>query len=211
MLKKLAVTLALAFASPALAASTTTTVVTTGAYSDLGAGPLMIENLSNVAVQICEGDSLPVTATYCHVLAAGVPVLTPFPTTSHLYAQSLNGSATVAASPLQAQALPAGTNALGSVTVNNPVGAAGLATAQASIGTTAAQIVAARTGAVGTGRVTVTIFNTGSTTVFVGASGVTTASGAQIQPGASRTINTTAAIFGIVASGTGAVDAMETY
>ena len=36
-------TVAALIASPALAASTTTTVVTTGAYSDLGAGPLMIE------------------------------------------------------------------------------------------------------------------------------------------------------------------------
>ena len=108
-------------------------------------------------------------------------------------------------------ALPAGSSQIGSVYVNNPVGAASVATAQASIGATASLIVAARTGVPGAGRVAVTIFNTGSATVYVGGSSVTTSTGMQIQPGNVRTLNTTAALYGIVVSGTGSVDAMETY
>jgi hypothetical protein len=109
--------------------------------------------------------------------------------------------------------LGAGSSTIGAVGVNNhPVGAASLATAQAaSIGTSATSIVAARTGAIGTGRIAATLYNYGSVTVFVGPSGVTTSTGIPVVAGASLTLNTTAALYGVVASGTGAVAVAETF
>jgi hypothetical protein len=94
---------------------------------------------------------------------------------------------------------------------NNAVGAASLATSQASIGATAASIVAARTGAVGIGRIAVTLYNNGSATVYVGASGVTTSTGIPLAPGAALTLNTTAAVYGIAASGTQTIGVLETF
>jgi hypothetical protein len=92
-----------------------------------------------------------------------------------------------------------------------PVGSASLATSQASIGATAAQIVAARTGAPGTGRIAVTLVNFGSATVFYGPSGVTTTTGMPLPAGAAMTINTQAALYGIAASGTQTIGVMETF
>jgi len=92
-----------------------------------------------------------------------------------------------------------------------PVGSASLATSQASIGTTAAQIVAARNGAPGTGRIAVTLYNFSSATVFYGASGVTATTGFPLPAGAAATINTTAALYGIAASGTQTIGVMETF
>lgn len=93
------------------------------------------------------------------------------------------------------------------------IGTANLATAQASVGATATQIVAARTGAQGTGRKTVCVTQAGSTVVYLGGSGVTTSSGDYLAgtPGAGKCFDTQAAIYGIVASGTDAVSATETY
>jgi len=92
-----------------------------------------------------------------------------------------------------------------------PVGAGAFAASQASIGSSAGLIVAARTGAPGTGRIAVTIQNNGSATVFVGAAGVTTAAGMPLAAGAAITINTTAAVYGIAASGTQTIGVLETY
>jgi hypothetical protein len=100
----------------------------------------------------------------------------------------------------------------GSVGVNNqPVGSAALATAQATISTTAASIVAARTGASGTGRIAATLYNTGAVTVFVGNSGVTTGAGMPIPAGGAITLNTQAALYGITASSSVTVAVVETY
>ena len=108
--------------------------------------------------------------------------------------------------------LPTGSNMIGAVVVaNNPVGASALATAQASIGTTAAAIVAARTGGSGTGRITATLYNTGAVTVFVGSSGVTTGNGIPVPAGASLTLKTTAALYGITASSSATVGVVETF
>jgi len=93
----------------------------------------------------------------------------------------------------------------------NPVGAAALATSQTSIGTSAAQIVAARTGASGTGRIAATLVNAGAATVFFGPSGVTTATGMPLPPNASVTLNTTAAIYAVAASGTTTIGVTETF
>ena len=101
---------------------------------------------------------------------------------------------------------------IGNVGVNNnPVGSAAFAASQASIGTTSAQIVAARTGVSGTGRIAATLYNAGSATVYFGASGVTATTGMPLPPGASATINTQAAIYGIAASGTQTIGVMETF
>jgi len=109
-------------------------------------------------------------------------------------------------------ALPAGPNTVGNVGVNNnPVGSNALATSQASIGTASAQIVAARAGAAGTGRIAATLYNFGSATVFYGASGVTATTGMPLPAGAAATINTQAAIYGIAASGTQTIGIMETF
>ncbi|HEY8137634.1 MAG TPA: hypothetical protein VIF61_07320 [Methylocystis sp.] len=109
-------------------------------------------------------------------------------------------------------ALPAGSNTVGNVGVNNnPVGSAAFAASQASIGTAAAQIVAARGGVAGTGRIAVTLYNAGSATVYFGASGVTTTTGMPLPAGASATVNTQAAIYGIAASGTQTIGVMETF
>lgn len=96
---------------------------------------------------------------------------------------------------------------------NNPVGTASFSPAQVSVGTGATLIAAARTGAVGTGRVSITVTNTSTTPVYLGGSGVTTSTG-QLLPGilgASVTINTTAAVYGIVGTGTETVTEFETF
>jgi hypothetical protein len=94
------------------------------------------------------------------------------------------------------------------------VGAAALATNQVSIAATAGgtQIVPQRLGAPGVGRAAVTIINPpGGVTVYIGNTGVTTANGQILPSGWSLTLNTTAAVFGIVATGTQTVGFVETY
>jgi hypothetical protein len=93
------------------------------------------------------------------------------------------------------------------------LGVANIATGQATVANTATLIVAARTGASGTGRKSVTIVNGSTTPVYVGASGVTTSTGILLPgtTGASLTLDTQAALYGIVASSTEAVSYAETY
>lgn len=96
---------------------------------------------------------------------------------------------------------------------NQPVGSAAFAATQVSVGSTATSILSARTGVAGTGRVSATVTNTTTTAIYLGGAGVTTSTG-QLLPGivgASVTINTTAAIFGIVATGSATVTALETF
>ncbi|MCW2276389.1 hypothetical protein GJ654_18855 [Rhodoblastus acidophilus] len=81
-----------------------------------------------------------------------------------------------------------------------------IATAQRTIGVTASQIVAARTS-----RRAVTIANWGATDIYVGNPDVTTSTGARIPPGRARTVETSAAIYGISGSAGQAADALETY
>ena len=96
---------------------------------------------------------------------------------------------------------------------NNPVGSAAWAATQVSVGSSATSILAARTGVSGTGRICATIENTSTTAVWLGGSGVTTSTGMLLPGilGASDTICTTAAIYGIVATGSETVSAQETY
>jgi hypothetical protein len=111
-------------------------------------------------------------------------------------------SPTTACTINQMLALIAQTAAAPATIANQPVGATNFAPAQVSVGTSATSIAAARAGAIGTGRVSITITNTTTTPIFLGGSGVTATTG-QLLPGivgASVTLNTTAAIFGIAAS-----------
>jgi hypothetical protein len=136
-------------------------------------------------------------------------------------AQTLNGLTTV---PLWVQM------SLGGVAVSNsnpipvtvtsgggatsqPVGSANLSTGQVSVGATATQIVAARTGTSGTGRISVTVVNAGTTPIYLGGSGVTTTTGTLLPGivGASVTINTQAAVYGTTASGSQTVSEFETF
>lgn len=81
-------------------------------------------------------------------------------------------------------------------------------TSQATIAATATQIVAARAG-----RDTVIIEQTGAKDVYVGASDVTTSTGMLLPGvvGASISLETTDAVYGIVASGTQVVCAFENF
>ena len=93
------------------------------------------------------------------------------------------------------------------------VGAAALATGQVSCASTDTTLVAARTGVAGTGRASVTVTNAGTTDVWIGNSGLTTATGVLLVgiKGASLTLNTTAAIHCIVSSTAQTVDFVETF
>jgi hypothetical protein len=97
---------------------------------------------------------------------------------------------------------------------NQPVGSAAFATTQpTACGTTSTSVIAARTGISGTGRISATITNTTTAPIFIGNSGVTTSTGTLLPGivGASLTINTTAAISCVVASGTAGVTAIENF
>lgn len=93
----------------------------------------------------------------------------------------------------------AGVNGTSIATAANPLptrdyGSASIATSQVSVGTSATQIVPARSG-----RLAVTITMAGGGDVFVGATGVTVANGSLLLgvKGSSVTIPTQAAVFGI--------------
>src|SRR6185312_2429457 len=98
---------------------------------------------------------------------------------------------------------------------NQPVGGGTIVTNQVSVGTTVGgtQIIAARTGVAGTGRISATVCNTSTTDVCVVADAPTTATGQLLVgvKGACITLNTTAAIFGIVGAGTETVSFSETF
>ena len=95
--------------------------------------------------------------------------------------------------------------------VSTPVGTASFAAAQSTVGVSAAILVAARTGAVGTGRAAVTIYNNGTATIYLGASGVTISTGFPIVAGNGFTTNTTAAIYAISGTAGQNVGVWETF
>lgn len=94
------------------------------------------------------------------------------------------------------------------VTASGGSGSASIATAQVSVAATATSVVAARTG-----RAAVTITNLGATDVYLGVTGITTATGTLLPGvrGANITIPTSAAVFGIAATGTQSVSVLETF
>ena len=93
------------------------------------------------------------------------------------------------------------------------VGAASIATSQVSVGNSATLIAAARAGVAGTGRVALTIENSGTTDVYIGPSGVTTATGILLPgvKGAALTIPTTAAVYGITGGASQTVTVLESF
>ncbi|WP_213287578.1 hypothetical protein [Bradyrhizobium sp. sGM-13] len=84
----------------------------------------------------------------------------------------------------------------------------GLSTAQVPVGTTATQILPARPD-----RREVTIINHGTTDVMIGGTNVQTTTGALLAgvKGASITLRSTVAIFGIVGDGEQVVSFVETF
>jgi hypothetical protein len=87
-------------------------------------------------------------------------------------------------------------------------GSASVVSGQVSVGTTATQIVAARAG-----RHRVTISSTGGAVLFVGPSGVTIANGVYIAnaAGSAITLETAAAVFGVIGTGTMTVSYIEEF
>ena len=136
---------------------------------------------------------------------AGVAV-----TTTGKYAPKGDGTDGLAilASLVDQSGNPVGAGTSGSPSVETSQGNASLATAQVSVATTNTQIAAARAT-----RNSITVTNTGTTAVYVGNTGVTTSTGMLLPGvvGASITIPTTAALFGVVGTGTQTVAVLETY
>lgn len=81
-----------------------------------------------------------------------------------------------------------------------------IATSQVAPTSSAATLIAARTG-----RRRVTFLNYGAVAVTVGPATVTTANGITIDPGASLTANSAALFQAITAAGTGAIHILEEY
>lgn len=83
-----------------------------------------------------------------------------------------------------------------------------LASGQVSVGTTSTQIVAARAG-----RSRVIISSAGGAVLYVGVTGVTTATGVYIgnAAGATITLETSAAVFGVIGTGTMTVSYIEEF
>ncbi len=181
-------------ANVALPAGTTVVVYNTGA------NPAYVK-LGSSSVAAATGNDV--------VAAGGALSLT---VGSNAYLAAITASGATALNVSGGSGLPTGWGGGSGGGANSPpVGSGSLAASQASIGTSATSIVAARTGAAGTGRIAATLYNSGSATVYVGASGVTTSTGMPLPAGASITLNTTAAIYGVAASGTQTIGVTETY
>lgn len=85
-------------------------------------------------------------------------------------------------------------------------GATAIATGQVSVGTSVIYIVTARDT-----RKSVTIVNQGTGDIYVGPATVSSSNGFKLSSGAGLTIRSTAAVQGISASGTQAVNYIEEY
>lgn len=113
-------------------------------------------------------------------------------------AANMGGAAqpSVSVDPSGNYVTPPTTNANGSRSVQS-VGAPSIATGQVSVGTSSTLIAAARTG-----RQAITVVSTTALVFYVGNTGVTTATGQYVAAaaGASITINTSAAIYGVAAA-----------
>jgi hypothetical protein len=76
-----------ALAAPAFAQ----TAITSSSYTDLGAGPAEVKNVSASLVSICSADAQPAAAAICQTLSPSAPPAT-FSTGSHLWGLSLGAS-----------------------------------------------------------------------------------------------------------------------
>jgi len=92
------------------------------------------------------------------------------------------------------------------------VGSVNMATGQVTVGTSAIIIVAARTGVAGNGRISATVVNMGSATIYIGnTSGVTVANGLPLPAQAAISLNTMSVIYGISGTASQTVGYVETY
>jgi hypothetical protein len=163
----------------------------------MGLYPLGLQEVFAQALQpTTEGAYVPGNVPYgCYIMQGTSTVYVPCTTSGASFIPSASGSG-------------------GGGALTNPVGAANALPAQVSMSTTAGLIAAARTGAAGTGRVAITILEPVTCgTLYVGpTNGVTPTTGFPITAGASLTLNTTSALYGILASGSCAITAeLETY
>lgn len=105
-----------------------------------------------------------------------------------------------------------GSGSGGEIVANLGVAPANIATGEVAMTAIAAQIVAARTGAPGVGRVSLVLYNEGSNIITLGGSGVAYGTGVKLLPGGAMTLETTAAVYGVCNTGlTSTVDYLETY
>ena len=92
------------------------------------------------------------------------------------------------------------------------VGSVNMATGKVTVGTSSVLVVAARTGVAGNGRISATVVNLGSVTIYIGnTSGVTVVTGLPLPPGAAMSLNTMSAIYGISGTASQTVGYVETY
>ena len=93
-----------------------------------------------------------------------------------------------------------------------PVGSGSVNAGQSAVTTSAASaLVPARTGALGTGRISTIVKNIGAIAIYIGNAGVTTGTGFLLNAGESVTWDTTAAVYGVTAAGSGLICYSETY
>ncbi len=107
-----------------------------------------------------------------------------------------------------------GVSAAGGMQVDSAVGAANFLGGQTAMtGTAAVQVAAARTGAPGTGRISITVNNLLGVTIYLGAtSGVTASNGMPLPAGEAITLQTTSAIYAVLAgAGTSSIGFCELY
>jgi len=92
------------------------------------------------------------------------------------------------------------------------VGSVNMATGQVTVGTSSVIIVAARTGVAGNGRISATVVNMGTATIYIGnTSGVTVANGFPLPAQAAMSLNTMSVIYGISGTASQTVGYVETY
>lgn len=144
-------------------------------------------------------------ATTIGTVNQGAAGASPWPVTatqSGAWSVSVAGSVAVTGTFFQA------TQPVSLASLPQPTGAGSLATGQATMGASAVQIVASRSG-----RAAVTIVNHSTTDVFLGNSGVTITTGVLLAgvKGAAVTLPASAAVFGITSGGTPTVSAVETF
>ena len=189
---------------------------TNGLYGNLLQGNAALTNanpifsglsISGAAVSATNGE-------YANLLQGNAVIASGNPLFTQLTAGSANIGALTAGSAIIGevgidQTTPGTTNA---VAPSTPVGSATLATGQSAGFTTSTLIVAARTGAPGTGRHNVTITNLGTVDTYCGNTGVTTSTGELLVgiKGASITLDSTAAIY-CAAGSSSTVSYVETY
>lgn len=193
----------LALTGLVLAAGTVQTKLSTTAFMDLGAAPLQVQ-VTNGSVRYVVSDSLPAATLAGMASMAPIQPITVLAADagSHVWAIALTTGASIAATPAYAAASSGGTV--------QTVGTQNWTPVQVSVAATATQVAVARAG-----RHAITVTNTTTTPVWLGAANtLTTSANSTLLAGvvgASATIDTQAAVWAIVTTGTAMVTEFETY